>query len=325
VTLDLRTAAATAILDALAARADVIVDSFRPRTAKRLGVDATTLRARHPRLVCASITGFGQTGPYVDRAAHDINYEALVGLLRLDPTSVPRVPRLLIGDIGAAMNAAAGILAALFQRERTGHGAAVDASIHEAALAWLAFPAARTLVAGGREDPNELPLTGESACYNIYEASDGRFLALGALEPKFWVGFCERIGRPDLALRQQAQGEDQAAVLDDVRRVMRTRTCDEWLRLFADDDVCLTPINTVAEAMADPHIAARGAVTRADGTTYITAPITVTGDATPEGWDAARGVPIRPAPALGADTDDVLEDAGIDADRRATLRRDGVI
>src|SRR5436309_7139928 len=138
ITLDLRSPNAAAVFDALVSRVDVVVDSFRPRTARRLGVDAAALRARHPRLVCASISGFGHTGPYVDRAAHDINYEALVGLLGgstgspqagstgspRDPKGAePQVPRLLVADIGAAMHAASGILAALFQRERTGSGA----------------------------------------------------------------------------------------------------------------------------------------------------------------------------------------------------------
>jgi alpha-methylacyl-CoA racemase len=334
VTLDLRSPESVDVLHALAVRSDVVVDSFRPRTAQRLGVDAAALRARHPRLICASITGFGQTGPYVDRAAHDINYEALVGLLmpaarpstgsgRAD--APPHVPRLLVGDIGAAMNAVAGILAALFQRERTGRGAAVDASIHEAALAWLMFPAARTLVAGGFDDRNEVPLTGENACYNIYETADGRFLALGALEPKFWKGFCELIGRADLTPLQHALGEERARVREEVRAVMRTRTYAAWLAAFAGADVCLTPINTVAETLADPHIVSRRAVTHRGGTAYIASPIAITDDASVDGWDAALGVHVRPAPELGADTDDVLEEAGIDTDRRARLRRAGVI
>src|SRR5207245_5772961 len=126
---------AAAVLDALAARSDVIVDSFRPSTARRLKVDGETLSARHPRLICASISGFGRSGPNVERAAHDINYQALAGLLR-----PPQLPGPLIGDIGAAMQAATRILAALFQRTRTGVGSAVDISIHEAALAWSMFP-----------------------------------------------------------------------------------------------------------------------------------------------------------------------------------------
>jgi crotonobetainyl-CoA:carnitine CoA-transferase CaiB-like acyl-CoA transferase len=315
-TLDLRSPESPAILDALIARADVVVDSFRPRTARRLGVDPAALLARHPRLVCASISGFGQGGPYVDRAAHDINYEALVGLLMLGarPPSgsgraVPRVPRLLIGDIGAALNTVAGILATLFQRERTGAGGVVDVSIHEAALAWMLFPSARSLVAGGREDPNELPLTGENACYNIYETKDREWLALGALEPKFWAGFCERIERPDLATRQNATGEERARVLGEVREIMRSRTRDEWLARFADADVCLTAVNTLDEALADPHLAARGILARESGTTYFTMP----------------GVTVKPAPALSADTDTILEEAGVGATERARLRAAGVL
>jgi alpha-methylacyl-CoA racemase len=393
VTLDLRSPDAKPVLDALARQSDVVVDSFRPSTARRLGVDAATLGARHPRLIRASITGFGQTGPYADRAAHDINYEALVGLLTVggrpsarpgrtqsdaatsagrgqgdvatregrvqtdsetragrarsdrgaDQSTLglssskaePRVPRLLIADIGAAIHTASGILAALYQRERTGLGVAVDISIHEAALAWMLFPSAPDLV--GREDAGDEPLRdrgqtslppllgGETACYNVYETADGRYLALGALEPKFWIGFCERIGRPDLAPFQQVEGDERERVLRLIREIMRTRTCQDWLAMFADADVCLTPINTLSEALADPHLLARRAIVGARGTRYITAPIAVTGDASAGGWAAARNVEMRPAPALGADTDEILESAGIGAHERAGLRQQGVI
>ena len=334
VTLDLRSGEAGPVLDALLSTCDVMVDSFRPRTAVRLGLDSTALRARHPRLICASISGFGHTGPYADRAAHDINYEALVGLLTVAYREVtndqrkgregreggttrvpaehgdastarePQVPRLLVADIGAAMHAAAGILAALFQRERTGQGAFVEISIHEAALSWMLFPGAPALVGGAHDDHGEVPLTGEAACYTVYATADDQYLALGALEPKFWTGFCERIGRPDLASRQAAPGGDRARVLAEVRAVMRTRTRDEWLAVFADADVCLTPVRTLAEALTDPHLAERGAIVRAGGVTCL----------------GAHRLDIRPAPALGADTDAVLEEAGIDAAERVHLR-----
>ncbi len=308
VTLDLRAAEAAAVLDALLRRCDVVVDSFRPRTAARLGVDAAALRERHPRLVCATISGFGQSGPYVDLAAHDINYEALVGLLA-GPNPAPEVPRLLVADIGAAMHAAVGILAALVQRERTGAGALVDISIHEAALSWMTFHGARTLVPGPHEDRREVPLTGEAACYNVYATADDRYLALGALEPKFWKAFCERLGRPDLAPLQAAQGTDQKRVVEEVRAILRTRTRDEWLAVFAGADVCLTPVNSLQDALGDPHLAARGVFARADGITCIRAP----------------GAGVRPAPALGADTDDVLHEAGVSVVGRARLRETGVI
>jgi crotonobetainyl-CoA:carnitine CoA-transferase CaiB-like acyl-CoA transferase len=276
VTLDLRSAEASAIFDALCAHADVVVDSFRPSTSRRLGVDAGALQARHPRLVCASISGFGQAGPYAERAAHDINYQALAGLLR-----PPHLPGPLVGDIGAATDTAIRILAALVQRGRTGVGAVVDVSIHDAALAWSMFPETAELA---------------SACYNVYETADDEWLALGALEPKFWQGFCERIDRVDLVPLQHAQGAERERVVRDVRDVMRARTRGEWLARFADADVCLTTIYTPAEVASDPHVIARGAMRRAAA-----------------------------APALGADTDRVLEEAGISADERDRLRAAGVI
>jgi alpha-methylacyl-CoA racemase len=289
ITLNLRSPEAAAVLGALAERSDVIVDSFRPSTARRLGVDAPTLRMKRPRLVCASISGFGQNGPYVERAAHDINYQALSGLLR-----PPALPGPLIGDIGAAMQTALRILAALLQRDRTGEGAAIEVSIHEAAMAWSMFPTTGDLA---------------NACYTVYETADGQWLALGALEPKFWAGFCERIGRADLTPLQHEDGEARARVLRQVREVMRGRTRDEWLTRFADADVCLTTIYKPDEVAADPHVAARGVMTSLSGVTCVTPP----------------GGEVRPAPALGAHTDEVLEAAGIDAAARARLRSAHVI
>jgi len=280
VTLDLRKAQAAGVLDALAAHADVMVDSFRPSTARRLGVDPETIRSRHVHLVSASISGFGANGPYVERAAHDINYQALAGLLR-----PPALPGPLVGDIGAAMQAATRIVAALFERSRTGLGSTVVVSIHEAALDWSMFPATGDLASG---------------CYNVYETADGQWLALGALESKFWAGFCERIERPDLIPLQHAPEPERTQVVNAVRAVLRTRTRAEWLERFAGDDVCLTTIYEPDEVHRDPHVAAGAAAAR-------------------------RATPHVDAPALGADTDAVLERAGVTADRRASLRAAGVI
>jgi alpha-methylacyl-CoA racemase len=272
VTLDLRSPEADAVLDALARRADVVVESFRPSTARRLGVDGATLLRRHPRLVCASMSGFGQTGPAAERAAHDINYQSLAGLLR-----PPQLPGPLVGDIGAAMRAAINILAALFARQATGAGAVVETPIQEAAHAWAMFPDTADLA---------------SACYTLYETADRQWLALGALEPKFWRGFCERIGRADLVPLQHATGSEGRLVIAEVERVIRTRTRDEWLAHFDEVDVCLTPVLSLPEARDR----------------------------------AASGDPQATcAPALGADTDALLEDAGVDAAARERLKAAGVI
>ena len=305
--LNLRAPESARVLDLLVPRCDVVVDSFRPKTATRLGVDVPAIRRRNPRAICASITGFGKTGPYADRADHDINYEALAGLLSLSG-SEPKVPGLLIGDIGAAYQATSQIVAALFQRERTKAVSDIDVSIHEAALQWMVFPSARGLVRGADADPRQLPLRGEAARYNVFQTADGKWLALGALEAKFWVGFCERIGRPDLADLHDVAGAEQARALAEVRALVRTRTRDEWLAEFADVDVCLTPIYSLDEALADPHVLARGLVTRVDDVTYIGA-----------------GRRVRPAPALGADTDEILAALGLTAAERTDLCDRGVV
>ena len=185
----------------------------------------------------------------------------------------PQMPGPLVGDIGAAMQAALRIVAALFERHRTGLGSIVDVAIHDAARAWAIFPTTADLA---------------SACYNLYETADGEWLALGALEPKFWAAFCAQIERPDLTPLQHAQGEEGARVLREVRSVMKTRTRDAWLAAFAADDVCLTPIAERVNAGAERPV-------------------------------------VPAAPALGIDTDQVLDEAGIDGDRRAALRAAGVI
>ena len=272
VTLDLRSPDAAAVLDALASRSDVLVESFRPSTATRLRVDAASLRRRHPRLICASISGFGRGGPNAERAAHDINYQSFAGLLR-----PPALPGPLIGDVGAAMQTAIAILAALLDRQRTGSGSVVEVPIQDAAHAWSMFPTTADLA---------------SACYTLYETADGQWLALGALEPKFWRGFCELIGRADLVPLQHAGGDEGARALREVQAVMRTRPRDEWLARFADADVCLSPVYTPAQASG------------------------VSRPAPPAG---------SPAPALGADTDEVLDEAGIGAAERARLRASRVI
>jgi crotonobetainyl-CoA:carnitine CoA-transferase CaiB-like acyl-CoA transferase len=251
VTLDLRSPDARAVLDRLLAGSDVIIDSFRPSTARRLGVDPPSVHARHPKVVCASITGFGYEGPRAEMAAHDINYQALAGSL-----TPPDLPGPLIGDIGAAMQVAIKILAALFARERTGVGAVVDAPIFEAARTWAMMPTIR-----------DLP----RAPYNLYQTSDGKWLALGALESKFWTEFCARAGCAT------------TASADDVMAIIRSKTFNEWQRVFKGADVCLTPVLPAEIARAEP------------------------------------------AAALGADTEAILEDAGIAAAERARLRADGVI
>jgi alpha-methylacyl-CoA racemase len=299
VALDLREPDSQPILDRLVDRADVVVESFRPRTARRFGVSGDIIRARHPRVIHCAITGYGQTGPYADLAGHDVNYVAVSGLQATERPDSTDLPRMFIADVGGgAMSAVIGILAALVGRAARGEGASLDVSMHEAALYWMMVPAARELVDGGRDAVGELPTFGRHACYNVYRTKDGELLALGALEPKFWRAFCDAIGRRDLADRQLTDGADQAALRDEIVRLFRSRTRPEWIDVFRGHDVCLTPVNRPAEALVDPHVAARGAVTTEAGLRAIRPPFV---QSTPM---------LCPAPTVGQDTAKVLASLG---------------
>lgn len=296
--LDLREQASRPVLEALLSKMDVVVESFRPATAQRLGVSGSQLRARHPRLVHLALTGYGQTGPYAERPGHDLNYVAVSGLLAADRPEPTHLPRMFVADVGGgATSAVIAVLAALFGRERSGVGATIDLSMHDAALYWVMLPGARDLIdpgAGGDGAVGELPTFGDHACYNVYQTRDERQIALGALEPKFWSAFCDAIERPDLRTRQLTGPVDQAALLREVREVFRTRTQAEWLAFFEGRDVCLSPVNTPAEAFSDPHIAERGVMIEAPGLRAVRAPF------------GGPKRPLCPAPSVGQDTDDIL-------------------
>ena len=289
VAIDLRDSAGRRALDDLLVTADVVLESFRPGTARRLGVDGAHVRARHPRLVHCAITGYGQTGPYAERPGHDLNYVAVSGLLAADRRETSSsLPGVFMADVGGgAMHAVIGILAALLGRVRHGQGETIDISMHEASLYWLMLPAARELVDGAAAADEALPTFGDHACYNVYRTRDAVHIAMGALEPKFWLAFCDAIGRPDLRSRQLTDAADQAALIDEIRAIFASRTRAEWLELFSSHDVCVTPVNQAADALVDPHVRARGAVGASGGVRTIKPPF-------------LREIPsLTPAPGLG--------------------------
>ena len=308
VALDLRDTSARAALDRLIDTADVVIESFRPKTARAIGVSAEQTRASRPRLIHCAITGYGQHGPYAERPGHDLNYVAEAGLLDADRPHASDLPRMFIADVGGgAMSAVTAILAALFARERFGEGASLDISMYDAAIYWMMLPAAPDLIDRGREARGELPTFGEHACYNVYDTRDGRRLALGALEPKFWRGLCDAVGRPDLVGRQHTDVDDQRRLIEDLRGVFLQRTSAEWIQHFQGHEVCLSPVNTAADVLADPHVAARRLVVQADGVRAFRSPF------------VAEPAPLSPAPEIGAHTAEILSSLSpLDSPRPAT-------
>ena len=288
VAVELRNPETLKLCNSLIDSADVIVESFRPSTAKAIGVSAAQLRSTRPRLIHCAITGYGQTGPNAEKPGHDLNYVAEGGLLAVDRPGIVNLPRMFIADVGGgAMSAVAGILAALFARERTGAGASLDISMHDAVLYWMMLPAARELMDRGANAVGELPTFGRHATYNVYDTKDGQRVALGALEPKFWQTFCDTVGHPEWKGRQHSDEADQGALLDEVRNLFLTRSRGEWLELFSSQAACLSAVNSPAEALADPHVAARGMIQNSPLLRALRAPF------------VSEPPELSPAPALG--------------------------
>jgi crotonobetainyl-CoA:carnitine CoA-transferase CaiB-like acyl-CoA transferase len=298
---------------------DVVVESFRPGVMDRLGVGYEALRARNPRVIYCPISGYGQDGPLTARSGHDTNYLALNGLLGLTGRrgGPPIQSAGQIADLGGGgLMAAVGILAALHERERSGEGQLVDISMTDGALSWLAMVVARYFAEQRVPRRGEPELAGGIACYFPYETKDGRWVSLGALEPKFWQNWCTGVGRPDLAEKQFEHPDSEAGA--EVAAVFRDRTRDEWTAFAGEHDCCLEPILDLDEVLDSELVRARGMVVELDQpgigpVKQVGAPIKLS--RTPPD-------PTGAAPALGADTDDVLREIGVDP---GPLREAGVV
>jgi len=307
VALDLKDARGREAFFALARGADAIVESFRPGVVASLGVGYDAVREVRPAIVYASISGYGQSGPRALHAGHDINYLGYAGVL--DQTGArggpPALSNLQIADLlGGAMAASTAILAALVGAQRTGRGRYVDVAMADGALAHNIF-ALQALEQRGRTAPRgEDLLTGGVPCYGLYPTRDGRWLAVGALETKFWRALCATIGRDDLVASQLATGDAGAKARAELETVFASRTLAEWMRAFDGVDACVTPVATLDEALDDPQFAARGMVVASgDGARSYAPP-----------WQLSdhRFAVTRQAPAQGEHTRELLREAGYD-------------
>ncbi len=323
ITLDLKKDEAKQVFRDLAARADVVVESFRPGVMDRLGVGYESLRASNPGLVYAAISGYGSTGPYVDRAGHDINYLAQAGALSFSghPDTGPWQPGLQIGDLGGGgLPAVVAILVALRVRDATGEGQLCDISMTDGIMSWLTLHAGAFGANGEPPRPGAEKLNGGLACYSVYRCADGGHLAVGALEPQFFAALTTALGVPELAAQQidPARQDDLRARLQEI---FGSRSRDEWVAELAGVDACVTPVLDLAEAYADPLVAARGTVVpqrQPDGSDFPQVGVLPRLSTTP-------GRVGPPASALGADTDVVLAELGRSPEEIAALRAAGAI
>ncbi len=246
-------------LERLLQGADVLLESYRPGVMARLGFDRDRLLAINPRLVHCALSGFGQSGPYQDRAGHDLTYCAVAGALGSSGTeNRPVMTYPPIADHAGAMQAVNAILAALLGREKSGKGASLDISLTESILSWQYIGLFESNNSHGAQR-EQLLLNGGSACYNIYATSEGQFVVLAALETKFWEAFCRQVGRPEWIARHH-EPLPQKSLIDELQTLFSSRSLSEWQNILAKSDCCFEPIPDAGESTNHPQFEARTSI-----------------------------------------------------------------
>ncbi len=320
IAINLKHPEGVAALKRLVPTFDIVVESFRPGVMDRLGVGYDTLRALNPRLIYCAITGYGQTGPLARRAGHDMNYQAVAGVLSMSGKDGEVVaPGIQPADIaGGSLWAVIGVLAALQERHRTGEGRFVDASMTDGVAGFGIMAQANAAMGQAHRPAGQDMLTGGAVCYRSWRCKDGKYLSVGALEHKFWQGFCAAVERPDLMSDGFASGKRGEVVTAELTALFASRTRDEWAALLGPHDVCVEPVLEPAEAAASEHAQARGLYGRhtneREGAEFLHQylnPALLPGAEPP--------AEVRPAPGMGQHTREIFAEAGFDAEEIEAL------
>lgn len=312
--LDLKKPEGVEIFLRLAAETDVIVESFRPGVMDKLGVGYATIAAVNPKITYCSISGYGQDGPYKDLAGHDINYLGYAGVLDQigSEGGHPAIPNFQIADLlGGAMTAAMGILAAVLEAQRTGQGRHVDVSMTDSVLAHSYFTMLRLNDAGHSAPRGTDLLSGGLPCYATYRCADGKYMAVGALEGKFWKTCCAVLDHPEWLPRQW-----DASLRGEMAELFAAQPRDTWAERFAAVDCCVTPVLSPEEALINEQISARQMVLQLDGLTQFAPPLKMSG------FDF---VVRQPAPKAGEHNAAILSAAGYSAEQIAALQASGAL
>jgi crotonobetainyl-CoA:carnitine CoA-transferase CaiB-like acyl-CoA transferase len=308
----------------LVQKADIVIESFRPSVTQRLGIDYPTLQALNPRLIYCSITGYGQDGPLRDRAGHDLNYVARAGVLGLntDANGTPVLPSVQIADLASgSLPALVQILAALHARERSGEGKYIDVSMADGALSLLPVAFSHIMAGEPVGVGEKMELNGQFPFYNIYRTADGKFLALAAIEPKFWENFCRAIERPDLISQHFATGTEQQKLFQELRGTLASRSQSDWLQAFEGIDVCCEPVQSLEEVVSDKHFLHRGMVQECGDAVggkvkQLGSPLKISG---------IQEISPTPAPQLGEHNSEILLEIGFSDEDIQKLKSIGAI
>lgn len=323
ITLNLKSPTGVNIFKTLSKTADVVFESFRPGVLDRLGVGYEALKEVNPGIVFCSLSGFGQGGPYKLKPGHDLNYISIGGLQGLNGNRegllVP--PAVQIADLGCgAMTCAVSILGALLGRERTGEGAYLDVPMLDGIVSWMSQAIAWYYAEGNSPEPGRQTFSGGFPSYHIYKTKDGKYVSLGCVEEKFWVNFCEAVGRSDLSEFHLPQGQKQEEVFKEVEEIFLTKTRDEWVQFLDGVETCFAPVNDISETISDPQVRHREIVTEIDygegKMVQVAFPARFSG----------RKLGMRsPPPKFGEHTEAILKELGYASEEIRELREEKVI
>jgi len=285
----------------------------------KLGLGYDTMKDVNPDLIYCSATGYGQTGPYRNKPGHDLNYISIAGILERTGLEKPVIPGIPIADMTVGVYSALAILAAIIARDRGGKGQYIDISMTDCMLSYN-IANIGDYVAGKSE---KFELRGEAPYYNVYETKDGKWIAVGNIEDKFWADMCRGMEREDLIEKHSfnLSEEEKAALKDELQKVFSQKTRDEWIRIFEKKDTCITPVLAVEESLNDPNFIERDMIFEMDHPKegklkQIALPIKFS--ETPDRREV-------PPPMIGEHTDEVLKALGYDDAKIDKLRRDGVV
>lgn len=322
IALNLKDAAAREIFYSMVKDADVVIEGFRPGVVKRLGVDYDSLAKINPRIICCSISGFGQTGPYSNLVGHDINYIAVGGALGVTgrPGQPPSIPVNLVADFaGGGLTGAFAICLAIIAREKTGRGQNVDIGMSDGVLSLMTSAFSGYFGGGSVIRRGETLLNGSAPFYNTYECSDGRWFSIGSIESHFWDALCHVIGTEDLLPKQFAQGE-WPAMIERFKGIFKQKTADEWMAIMSQHDICAATVLEMENVVTNEHNLARNMVIDVDSPIGPVKQIGVG----PKLSDTP-GKPRHTAPILGQHTDEILKGLGYDDAKIASLREAGTV
>ncbi len=323
-TLNLKHPRGLEIFCRMARKADVILEGFRPGVTDRLGIGYGPMKKMNERLIYCSVTGYGQDGPYKDMVGHDINYLSFAGVLGLtgEPGRKPVIPPIQVADMAAGgMYAAIGILAALVVRQATGKGQYIDISMMDGIVAMLPFPASLLWGLGKTPRRGDTLLSGRFPCYSVYETKEGEYISIGALEPRFWMELCRKLGREDYIPLQFDEGEKRGEVFLFLEKTFKGKTREEWMEELKDLDVCIGKVLHLDEAFKDPRVVQRKMVTefvdpRKGKMKLLSSPIKMS-ETPPD---------IRRAPAVfGEHTEEVLKELGFQEEEIRQRKKAGVV